>query len=169
MLRVPSLFLATIAAVILAPTLGLAETPKRGGTLSFAAVAETAAYDCHASQTFALLHPVTPQYSLLVRWDATEKSKVVGDLAKNWTIAPDGLAYTFTLHDGIKFHDGSPLTSTDIKATFERIANPPENVISVRKERFADVASIDTPDPATVVFRLKAVNASFLALLASPF
>ena len=91
MLRVPSLFLATIAAAILAPTLGLAETPKRGGILSFAAVAETAAYDCHASQTFALLHPVTPQYSLLVRWDATEKSKIVGDLAKSWTIAPDGL------------------------------------------------------------------------------
>ena len=61
--------------------------PKRGGILSFAAVAETAAYDCHASQTFALLHPVTPQYSLLVRWDATEKSKIVGDLAKSWTIA----------------------------------------------------------------------------------
>ena len=42
-------------------------------------------YDCHASQTFALLHPVTPQYSLLVRWDATENSKIVGDLAKSWT------------------------------------------------------------------------------------
>jgi peptide/nickel transport system substrate-binding protein len=132
-------------------------------------VAETAAYGCHASQTFALLHPVTPQYSLLVRWDATEKSKVVGDLDKSWTIAPDGLTYTFTLHDGIKFHDGSPLTSADIKATFERIATPPEGVISVRKERFADAAAIEAPDPATVVFKLKAVNASFLALLASPF
>src|SRR6185295_4591101 len=169
MLRVPSLFLATIAAAILAPTLGLAETPKRGGILSFAAVAETAAYDCHASQTFALLHPVTPQYSLLVRWDATENSKIVGDLAKSWTMAPDGLTYTFTLHEGVKFHDGSPLTSADIKATFERIANPPEGVISVRKERFADVAAIETPDAATVVFKLKGVNASFLTLLASPF
>ena len=86
MLRVASLFLVTIAAATLAPTLGLTETPKRGGTLSFAAVAETSGYDCHASQTFALLHPVTPQYSLLVRWDATEKSKIVGDLAKSWTI-----------------------------------------------------------------------------------
>jgi peptide/nickel transport system substrate-binding protein len=169
MLRVASLFLATFAAATLAPTLGLTETPKRGGTLIFAAVAETSGYDCHASQTFALLHPVTPQYSLLVRWDATEKSKIVGDLAKSWTIAPDGLTYTFTLHEGVKFHDGSPLTSTDIKATFERIANPPEGVISVRKERFGDVAAIETPDPGTVVFRLKAVNASFLALLASPF
>ena len=154
MLRIPSLFVATIAAATLAPTLGVAEKPKRGGMLSFAAVAETAGYDCHASQTFALLHPVTPQYSLLVRWDATENSKIVSDLAKSWTIAPDGLTYTFTLHDGVKFHDGSPLTSTDIKATFERIAHPPEGVISVRKERFADVAAIEAPDPLTVVFRL---------------
>jgi len=38
---------------------------------------------------------------------------------------------------------------------FERIANPPEGVISVRKERFADVAGIETPDPLTVVFKLK--------------
>ena len=164
-----SLAAATMAALIVATTAAPAQTPKRGGILNFAVVAETSGYDCHASQTFALLHPVTPQYSLLVRWDATENSKIVGDLAKSWTIAPDGLTYTFTLHDGIKFHDGSPLTSADIKATFERIANPPEGVISVRKERFADVDAIETPDPATVVFKLKQVNASFLALLASPF
>src|SRR5262249_15752763 len=64
---------------------------------------------------------------------------------------------------------GTPLTSADIKATFERIMNPPEGVVSVRKERFADVTAIETPDPLTVVFKLKAVNASFMALLASPF
>ncbi len=169
MLRVPAPLLAAVVAMIWAPGAGAAETPKRGGILNFAVVAETTSYDCHGSQTFALLHPITPQYSLLVKWDATENSKIIGDLAKNWTITPDGLTYTFTLHDGIKFHDGSSLTSADIKATYERIINPPEGVVSVRKERFADVAAIDTPDPATVIFKLKAVNASFMALLASPF
>jgi peptide/nickel transport system substrate-binding protein len=169
MLRKLSLATATIVAIVIATATAYSQTPKRGGILNFAVVAETSGYDCHASQTFALLHPVTPQYSLLVRWDATENSKIVGDLAKSWTMAPDGLTYTFTLHEGVKFHDGSPLTSADIKATFERIANPPEGVISVRKERFADVAGIETPDPLTVVFKLKAVNASFMALLASPF
>ena len=122
-----------------------------------------------ARRPSALLHPITPYYSLLVKFDATENSQIIGDLAKSWTISPDGLTYTFKLHEGVKFHDGSPLTSADIKATFERIANPPEGVISVRKERFADVAAIETPDPATVVFKLKGVNASFLTLLASPF
>jgi len=168
MLRTPSLLVAAIAGTA-AATIAAARAPKRGGTLNFAVVAETSGYDCHASQTFALLHPVTPHYSLLVRWNATENSQVIGDLAQSWTISPDGLTYTFKLHQGVKFHDGSPLTSEDVKATFERIANPPEGVISVRKERFGDVAGIEAPDPATVVFTLKAVNASFLALLASPF
>jgi len=166
MLRILPLLAAAMAGLTAAAA---AQVPKRGGTLNFAVVAETSGYDCHASQTFALLHPVTPEYSLLVKWDATENPRVVGDLARSWTTSPDGLTYTFKLHEGVKFHDGSPLTSQDIKATFERIANPPEGVISVRKERFGDVAAIDTPDAATVVFRLKAPNASFLALLASPF
>jgi peptide/nickel transport system substrate-binding protein len=168
-LRVLTRPMTIFAAMALTSAAAEAQTPKRGGILNFAAVAETSAYDCHGSQTFALLHPVTPQYSLLVKWDATENSQIIGDLAKSWTISPDGLTYTFTLHEGVKFHDGSALTSADIKATFERIANPPEGVISVRKERFVDVAAIETPDPTTVVFKLKAVNASFMALLASPF
>jgi peptide/nickel transport system substrate-binding protein len=105
----------------------------------------------------------------LVRFDGTQKSQIVGDLAQSWTISADGLIYTFKLFEGVKFHDGSPLTSIDVKASFERIAHPPDGVVSVRKERYADVATIETPDPATVVFRLKAVNASFLTLLASPF
>src|SRR5690349_5155104 len=167
MLRGPCLVAAMLA--LMASSGSAAETPKRGGILNFAVVAETSSYDCHASQTFALLHPLSPEYSLLVKWDATENSKIVGDLAKSWSIAPDGLTYTFTLYEGVKFHDGSPLTSADIKASFERIIAPPEGVISVRKERFSDVAEILTPDPLTVVFKLKAVNASFMALLASPF
>jgi peptide/nickel transport system substrate-binding protein len=169
MMRTPALLVAGIVMVCVVAISATAETPKRGGTLNFAVVAETSSYDCHASQTFALLHPVSPHYSLLVKFDGTEKSEIVGDLAKSWTIAPDGLTYTFKLYDNIKFHDGSPLTSADIKASFERIAHPPVGVISVRKERFADVAAIETPDATTVVFKLKAVNASFLTLLASPF
>jgi peptide/nickel transport system substrate-binding protein len=169
MLRALSLLAATLGAMAVPPSGSEAQTPKRGGILNFAVVAETSGYDCHGSQTFALLHPITPQYSLLVKWDATENPKIIGDLAKSWSIAPDGLTYTFTLHEGVRFHDGSSLTSADIKASFERIINPPEGVVSVRKERFADVASIETPDPTTVVFKLKVVNSSFMAFLASPF
>lgn len=146
-----------------------AQTPKPGGILNFAVTAEPPNYDCHASQTFALLHPVSPFFSYLVRYDSSQGGKITGDLAKSWTISDDSLVYTFKLHGGVKFHDGSPLTSTDVKATFERIKSPPQGVISLRKSTMEDITSIDTPDAATVVFTIKNTNASFLDNLASPF
>ena len=161
----------TCASVALALAAGMAtaETPNRGGVLNFAVVAEPPNYDCHASQTFALLHPVSPMYSYLVKYDSSQGGKIVGDLAKSWTISPDGLSYTFELYGDVKFHDGSSLTSADVKATFERIANPPQGVVSLRKSTMQDIASIDTPNATTIVFKLKTVNASMLDNLASPF
>jgi peptide/nickel transport system substrate-binding protein len=161
--------LSVLAVVVLGVGTGSAETPKKGGILNFAVVAEPPNYDCHASQTFALLHPVSPMYSYLVKYDSSQDGKIVGDLAQSWSISPDGLVYTFKLHEGVTFHDGSPLTSADLKATFERIANPPQGIVSLRKSTMQDLASIETPDATTIVFRLKTVNASMLDNLASPF
>jgi peptide/nickel transport system substrate-binding protein len=158
-----------LAGVPIAIAASSAETPKHGGFLNFAVVAEPANYDCHASQTFALLHPVGPLYSYLVKYDSSRGGEIVGDLAKSWTVSPDGLVYTFTLHEGVTFHDGSPLTSADVKATFERIADPPPGIVSLRKSSMQDLQRMDTPDAATVSFTLKAVNAAMLDSLASPF
>jgi len=146
-----------------------AETPRRGGTLSFAVVAEPPNYDCHANTSFAFVHPIAPHYSTLLRFDGKNYPKIIGDLAKSWTVSPDGLTYTFKLHDGVKFHDGSALTSADVKASYERISNPPPGVVSVRKAWYADIGEIATPDATTVVFKLKAPNASMLTSFASPF
>lgn len=168
-MRTGCTLLCVSAALVLGTAAAQAQTPKRGGTLVFAVVAEPPNYDCHASQTFALLHPVSPMYSYLVKYDSSQDGKIVGDLAKSWTIAPDGLTYTFKLHEGVTFHDGSPLTSADVKATFMRIADPPQGVVSLRKSSMKDLAGIETPDAATVVFKLKAVNASMLDNFASPF
>lgn len=147
----------------------LAQTPKRGGTLQFAVTAEPADYDCHGSQTFALLHPVSPFYSFLVRYDASQGGKITGDLAKSWEISRDGLTYTFKIHDGVKFHDGSALTSADVKFSFDRIKSPPPGVVSLRRSAFEEVLSIEAPDPTTVVFKLKEPNASMMDNFAQPF
>ena len=69
----------------------------------------------------------------------------------------------------VKFHDGTPLTSADVKATYDRLRNPPQGVVSTRKATFADIGTIETPDPLTVVFKMKAVNASMLEHFASPW
>jgi peptide/nickel transport system substrate-binding protein len=147
----------------------LAQTPKRGGNLQFAISAETPHYDCHGSDTYATLHFSSPFYSTLLRYNLPKFPEVEGDLAKSWEVAPDKKTYTFKLFEGVKFHDGTPLTSADVKATYDRLRNPPDGVVSTRKATFADIDVIETPDPLTVVFKMKAVNSSMLDHFASPW
>jgi peptide/nickel transport system substrate-binding protein len=147
----------------------IAQTPKKGGELKFAVSAEPPDYDCHAATSFAFIHPVRPHYNTLLKFDEPNYPKVKGDLAESWEVSADGLTYTFKLKPNIKFHDGSDMTSADVKATYERIANPGEGVRSIRRAAYADIASIETPDPQTVVFKLKERNASMLTNFASPW
>ena len=165
------LSVASLTLLGLASAAAQAQTPKRGGVLNFAVVAEPPTYDCHATTTFATLHPVRPHYSglLKVAGDVNAKLELKGDLAESFDVSKDGLTYTFKLHRNVKFHDGSPFTSADIKATYERIINPPAGVVSARKALHEDIVAIETPDPYTAVFKLKAPNASMLNNFASPF
>ena len=164
--RIAAVMLGLVAASTEAPA---QQAPKRGGIFNFAVTAEPPNYDCHQAQSYAFLHPLAPLFSYLVRYDPSQGSAIAGDLARSWTVSPDGLVYTFKLFGDVRFHDGSPLSSTDVRATFERIAHPAEGVVSLRKSSFEDVAAIETPDPETVVFRLRRVNASMLDNLASPY
>jgi len=54
----------------------------------------------------------------------TPEAKVVPGLAKSWDVSPDGITYTFHLHSGVKFHDGRPLTSRNVVASFQRVLDP---------------------------------------------
>jgi peptide/nickel transport system substrate-binding protein len=156
-------------AALLAPHGAEAQTPRKGGTLNFAVNAEPPNYDCHANTSFAFVHPVAPHYSLLLKFDAANYPKVVGDLAESWQVSPDGLTYTFKIRSGVKFHDGSALTSADVKASYDRIVNPPTGVVSIRQAAYDDVTAIEAPDAQTVVFKIKAPDPSLLANLASPW
>jgi peptide/nickel transport system substrate-binding protein len=89
-------------------------------------------------------------------------------LAKSWTVSDDYLTYIFKLHEGVKFHDGSELTSADVKASLDRIVAPPEGVIGPRRSYYEMIKSIEAPDRDTVVFRLRHPSPSFLAMLAHP-
>ncbi len=65
------------------------------------------------------------------------------------------------------FHDGSPLTAQDVKASYERIVRPPPGVVSARRVNYAAIGAIDTPDPLTVVFHLHWPEAAMLQNFAS--
>ncbi len=146
-----------------------AQQPKRGGTLQFAISAETPHYDGHGSDTFATLHFAAPFYSTLLRFNLAKFPEMEGDLAESWTVAPDLMTFTFKLRSGVKFHDGQPLTSADVKATYDRLRNPPAGVVSTRQATFSDIGTIETPSDDTVIFKMKAVNASMLEHFASPW
>ncbi len=143
--------------------------PRRGGVLVFAVDAEPLNYDCHANVSFAFLDPVAPHYSTLLKFDTANYPQVVGDLAESWTVSSDKLTYSFKLRSGVMFHDGTTLTAADVKASYQRIARPPAGVLSARRIDYASVGTIDTPDPATVVFHLQWPDAAMLANFASPW
>jgi peptide/nickel transport system substrate-binding protein len=147
------------------------EKPRYGGELLFAVPSEPPSYDAHREETFGVMHPMAPHYNTLLRVDPFDKTgtKPVADLAESWTIAKDGRTYTFKLRRGVKFHDGSEMTSKDVKASYDKIIFPPAGVASDRQGQYLGVEAVQAPDPYTVVFRLKWPAASFLASVASPW
>jgi peptide/nickel transport system substrate-binding protein len=160
---------ALIASVVATVSVAQAQTPRRGGVLLAAIAADAPSLDPHQETTFATIELVAPLYSLLLQIDPLNYPKIIGDLATDWKIAPDGLTYTFKIRQGVKFHDGSTLTATDIKASYDKIVSPPQGVRSVRKNAYTAVSSIEAPDVETVVFKLKFPSASLLSNLASPW
>jgi peptide/nickel transport system substrate-binding protein len=147
------------------------DKPRHGGELVFVVPSEPPTYDAHQEETFGVIHPMAPLYSTLIRVDPFDKTgtKPVPDLAESWNISKDGLIYTFKLHRGVKFHDGSEMTSKDVKASYDKIIFPPAGVKSLRKEAYRAVEVVEAPDPYTVRFRLKWPESSMLLNLASPW
>src|SRR5438309_2016122 len=171
MRRYRHILVIAIAAVTLAGPAAAPDKPRSGGELIFAVPSEPPSYDAHREETFGVIHPVAPHYNTLLRPDPTDRlaTKIVGDLAESWTISKDGRTYTLKLRHGVKFHDGSEMTSKDAKASYDKIIFPPAGVASDRKGEYLDVEAVQAPDPYTIVFRLKWPSGSFLMSLASPW
>ena len=171
----------TVASLLLGGAVGLgfgaqsafAETPQTGGTLNFVVAGEAPSKDGHREQTYALIHPYAPFYSLLIRVNPEDpqSSDFVCDLCVGGVPEPTngGKTYTFKVKEGVTFHDGTPMTSADVKASYDRIIFPPEGVPSSRKTFFNMVESVEAPDDTTIVFNLKFPSGAFLPALATPF
>jgi peptide/nickel transport system substrate-binding protein len=86
-------------------------------------------------------------------------------LASDYTVSDDGLDYTFTLNDGVTFHNGAALTSADVVASYEAVRT---DATLQGNADFASVASITAPDPTTVAITLTAPNQNFLFALTGP-
>src|SRR5262249_38015390 len=119
------------------------ETPRRGGVLLAVIGADPPSLDPHQESTFANIELVAPLYSTLLQLDPYGYPKIIGDAASEWKISPDGLLYTFKIRPGIRFHDGSTMTSADVKATYDKIVFPPEGVLSIRKGAYSAIERIE--------------------------
>ena len=145
--------------------------PRAGGELIFVVPAEPPSYDAHREETFALIHPAAPHYNTLLRVDPLDPTgtRVVGDLATSWTVSSDKRTYILQLRHGVKFHDGSEMTSRDVRATYEKIINPPSGITSARKGEYLQVETVQAPEPYVIAFKLKWPSPSFIHSLASPW
>ena len=151
-----------------------AETPKRGGVLTFLIPADGGpSLDGHKEGTYAVLHAMAPFYSTLVRVNPdnpTSTTDFVCDLCTGMPVPTDnGLTFTFKIRQGVKFHDGTPLDARDVSASWRRIVFPQPGVASARRNNFLMVDKIEDPDATTVIFRLKFPTLSFFPALADPW
>lgn len=138
--------------------------PRRGGTLTAAFSADPAGFDPVRGPS-GMSHVVMEQvYSTLM--SLTPDNEVELDLAESYEVSGDGLTYTFKLREGVIFHNGDPLTSEDVKFTFDRLREP--NSGYSYRSQIATIERVEAPDPQTVVFRLSEQTAPFLVYMAFP-
>jgi peptide/nickel transport system substrate-binding protein len=148
------------AALVATLPASAAETPKRGGTLTYLIPADAPpTFDGHRETTYATVHSVAPYYSVLIRINPDNPASTTDFVCDLCTEMPkptdDGKTYTFKIRPGVKFHNGDPLTAEDVATGLQMIAFPPEGVLSPRSSDFEMVDKIEAPDPSTVVIRLK--------------
>jgi peptide/nickel transport system substrate-binding protein len=165
---------AMLGAVAWAGAVGAGDEPKYGGTLTYMIPADAPpSFDAHREATYATIHSAAPFYSTLIRINPYNPASTTDFVCDLCTEMPqptdDGKTYIFKIREGVKWHDGSPLTADDVVASWEKIIDPPEGVTSARQSFFIMVDKVAAPDPSTVVFRLKFPTTAFLPALADPY
>src|SRR5437016_4015101 len=138
-----------LVTLLLLPILAQPATAAPEGTMTWGVHVTLAARWLDPSDTEAFITPFMVLYAL---HDALVKPMPAGlntpSLAESWTMSKDGLTYEFVLRKGIKFHNGDPITSEDVKFSFERYRGAAAKLL---KERVREVQVVD---PGRVRFHL---------------
>ena len=132
MIRKSGLAAAALGAALCAATVASpmsSDSPKHGGTLTYMIPADAPpSLDGHRETTYATVHAAAPFYSVLIRANPDNPSSptdFVCDLCTEMpTPTDDGKTYIFKIRQGVKFHDGSPLTAADVAASWQEIIHP---------------------------------------------
>lgn len=155
----PSLSLTGFAlTALLLSGLSAAEAQTRGGTLRIGGQADIVGLDPHKVSAASSAWVVEQIYDSLLT--VTSQGEPAPAIAQKWTVAADGLTYTFTLRPNAKFSSGQAVTSKDVVYSLKRIVDP--KTASPRQNDLGKIASITAPNASTVVVKLKEPFAPFL-------
>ena len=154
------------------------QTPKSGGSLNIMQREDLPqGFAVHETATISTVWPSSPCFNNLVYYDPLKRVEsldtVIGELAEKWSWQDNYRNLVFFLRKGVKWHDGQPFTSKDVKFTFDMVREAPEAQgklrLNPRKDWYANIQNIEAPDPHTVIFHLKKPQPSLVLMLASGY
>jgi peptide/nickel transport system substrate-binding protein len=176
-----SVILVTLLAVALALAASgpaVSQTPKSGGSLNVMQREDLPqGFAIHETSTISTTWEAMPCFNNLVFFDPLKKVEsmdtVIGELAEKWSWQDNYRNLVFVLRKGVKWHDGQPFTSKDVKFTFDMLREAPDAQgklrINPRKDWYTNIQNVEAPDPHTVIFHLKKPQPSLLLMLASGY
>ena len=163
------------AALSLLAVSSLAHAEKQGGILRVYHRDSPGSASIHEGATYSVNIPFMPVFNNLVVYDQkvaqNSLQTIVPDLADSWAWSGDNKTLTFKLHQGVKWHDGKPFTSADVKCTFDMLMgkSPQKFRQNPRKSWYDFVNDVTTNGDFEVSFNLKRPQPALLALLASGY
>src|SRR5215470_7412100 len=168
---------AAITLVSLLPAMP-AHAAKPGGILTITQREDLPqGFAIHETATIAAVWPAMPCLNNLVLFDPLKPSEspdtIIGELAEKWSWQDGYRNLVFFLRKDVKWHDGQPFTSKDVKYTFDMLREAPDARqklrLNPRKDWYANVEAVEAADAYTVIFRLKRPQPSLLMMLASGY
>src|SRR5262245_49580085 len=169
---------AVVVCALAAGGPAISQTPKSGGVMNVMQREDLPqGFSIHETATISSVWPVMPCFNNLVLFDPLKKVEsadtVIGELAEKWSWQDNYRNLVFFLRKDVKWHDGKPFTSKDVKFTFDMLREAPDSQgklrINPRKDWYSNVEAVEAPDPHTAVFRLKRAQPSLLLMLASGY
>src|SRR5687767_4812789 len=151
-----------VALSVAVPALAAAQTPRAGGLLRVTQREDLPqGFAIHETATISTVWPAMPCLNNLVLFDPLKKTEsadtIIGELAEKWSWQDNYRNLVFFLRKNVKWHDGQPFTSKDVKFTFDMLREAPDAAgklrINPRKDWYANIEAIEAADPHTVVFR----------------
>ena len=163
-------FLGFLAWLVAA---GGALAQKQGGILRQHIADNPASLSIHEESTVTGERPAMAMFNNLVVFDQhvarNSMASIVPDLAEKWSWSEDGTKLTFQLRQGVKWHDGKPFTSADVKCTWDLLQGKGSGKLRINPRRswYDNLVEVIPTNPHQAVFVLKRPQPAFLALLAT--